>query len=48
MGETDMKNIVDHQFKMQLKEKGMTTHDLSNLEEMQWKYDIAIKMLIEL
>lgn len=48
MGDKEIKDIIDHQFKMQLKEKGMNTQDLSNLEEMQWKYDIAIKMLVEL
>jgi len=48
MSETDMKNIVENQVDMMLKEKGMRKAELSDKEYLQWCYDMAIKMLIEL
>lgn len=44
----DFNNIVEHQVKIQLVEKDMKRSDLSDLEYLQWKYEISLKLLIEL
>jgi hypothetical protein len=48
MTEEDIKEIIDYQFELTLKEKGMRKSDLSKYEELQWKFDIAVKLIIEL
>ena len=48
MTETDMKTIIEHQVQMLISEKGMRRSDLSDKEYLQWCYDMAVKMLIDL
>ena len=44
----NFKDIIDHQFKLMIKEKHMQLTDLSKYEALQWKYDIALKLLAAL
>ena len=48
MSTEDVANVIDAQVKIQLQEKGMGKTDLSEKEFLQWKLDMAIKMLVEL
>ena len=44
----DFENIIEHQVKLQLEEKGMRLSELSKYEYLQWRYDIALRLLSEL
>ena len=40
--------IIQHQAMLMLKEKGLSRKDLNNYEFLQYKYEIAIKLLCEI
>jgi len=48
MTDKDMKDIVEQQVKLIIQEKDMKRSDLNDLEYLQWCYDVAIRMLINL
>ena len=42
------KNIIEHQVKMILKEKGLKRSDLDDKEYLNYRYQMAINLLVEL
>lgn len=44
----NFESIINHQVALILKEKGLSTNDLSNVELLRYKYEIALMLLEEL
>lgn len=48
MDKLQFENIIQHQVKLMLKEKGISRNDLSHFEYLKYKYEVAINLLCEL
>lgn len=48
MNEEQINKIIEHQVFLILQEKGLSRSDLNNHEYLKYKYEVAIKLLLEL
>ena len=48
MNTEQFEKIMQHQVMLMLKEKGLSRGNLNNYEYLQYKYEVAIKLLCEI